>query len=197
MKKASNDHRSRVTRMLIRRAFTQLLGSMPPERISVKLLCEQAGINRGTFYAHYDDVYDLLGQLEEEMLEDLRRALAPLMPMGEAPDDLAAVTAAVFQCLKDNSDLCTVTLGDYGDKAFLNRLLSLGRSACMSVYSRCFSQATPQQLEYYYAFASSGCIGLLRKWMEEGMSTPAGEMARMAERLMRTGMGFLQDDAPK
>lgn len=45
------DHRSRVTRMLIRRAFTDLLGQKPIESISVKELCAAAGINRGTFTA--------------------------------------------------------------------------------------------------------------------------------------------------
>ena len=59
------DHRSRVTRMLIRRAFTDLLGQKPIESISVKELCAAAGINRGTFYGHYQDLYDLRRQMEE------------------------------------------------------------------------------------------------------------------------------------
>ena len=40
------DHRSRVTRMLIRRAFTDLLGQKPIESISVKELCAAAGETR-------------------------------------------------------------------------------------------------------------------------------------------------------
>ena len=60
MKKVTNDHRSRVTKMLIRKAFMELLRQKPLASISVKELCELAGINRGTFYSHYQDVYDLL-----------------------------------------------------------------------------------------------------------------------------------------
>ena len=56
MKKVTNDHRTRVTRLLIRRAFTELLTKKPIQSISVKELCENAGINRGTFYAHYSAV---------------------------------------------------------------------------------------------------------------------------------------------
>ena len=44
------DHRSRITRLLIRRALTELLRQKPLQSITVKELCEVAGINRGTFY---------------------------------------------------------------------------------------------------------------------------------------------------
>ena len=49
-------------------------------------------------------------------------------------------------------------------------------------------------MEYYYAFVSSGCIGLLQKWLADGMVVPAEEIARMAEELMLRSVGFLRDD---
>ena len=76
MKKLTNDHRTRVTKMLIRKAFTSLLSQKPIQSISVKELCELAGINRGTFYSHYTDIYDLLRTIEAEMLADFERAMA-------------------------------------------------------------------------------------------------------------------------
>ena len=39
-------------------------------------------MNRSTFYAHYQDIYDLLTKIEEDMLEDFQRALAPLLETG-------------------------------------------------------------------------------------------------------------------
>lgn len=71
------DHRTRVTKMLIRRAFTELLREKPIQRISVKELCTRAGINRGTFYTHYTDLYDLQKQMEEEMMAVLQTLYAP------------------------------------------------------------------------------------------------------------------------
>lgn len=47
----AKDHRVRVTQRLIREAFTGLLKQKPIQSISIKELCEVAGINRGTFYA--------------------------------------------------------------------------------------------------------------------------------------------------
>lgn len=194
MKTPANDHRVRVTKMLIRRAFTNLLKQKPIQSITVKELCAAAGINRGTFYAHYTDMYDLLAKIEEEMFEDFQKMLEPLLATEQ--DDLTPVkiTAGIFQCLKDNADLCTVTLGDFGDKQFAKRLINLGRERCLEAYSRYFAGVTPKQIEFFYAFVSAGCIGLLQKWLQEGMTTSADEIATMAENIMVYGMGALRGD---
>lgn len=191
MKPTGNDHRTRVTRMLIRKAFTELLRQKPIQDISIRELCAVAGINRGTFYLHYKDIYDLRDQIEEEMMADFQKALSPLL---ETEQDVSPVkiTTGIFQCLKDNADLCTVTLGDYGDKAFAYRLVNIGREKCLDAYSRFFASATPKQIEFFYAFVSAGCIGLLQKWLAEGMVTGAQEVAAMAEDIMMYGMGFFQ-----
>lgn len=179
--------------MLIRRAFTTLLRQKPIQSISVKELCELAEINRGTFYAHYTDIYDR-GTDELEMQTDFAKALEPLLSLDDSQLTPIQVTAGIFQCLADNSDLCVVTLGDYGDKAFAMRLLNMGREKCMESYTRYFEGVSPSKVEYYYAFVSSGCIGLLQKWLADGMVVPAEEIARMAEELMLRSVGFLRDD---
>ena len=65
------DYRVRVTKMLIRKEFTELLKKKPIQEITVREICERTGINRSTFYNHYQDVYDLLEQIENEMLGEL------------------------------------------------------------------------------------------------------------------------------
>lgn len=193
MKKLTIDHRMRVTRMLIRKAFTDLLSRKPIQSISIKELCELAGINRGTFYAHYHDIYDLMNQMQTEMLDDFQNALAPLLSDRSKASRPTDITTEIFQCIKDNSDLCTVTLGPYGDKQFLLRLTNIGRDVCLESYSRYFEKASPSKLEYYYAFASAGCIGLLQKWLDNGMTAPASEIAEAAEAIMLHGISFLND----
>lgn len=199
-------HHPRVTESLIRQAFTALLVEKPIQHITVKELCQRAGVNRSTFYAHYVDIYDLLAKLEEDMVEDFQRALDPLLDAGgdssaaldagmEEPSLLRIMTG-IYQCLKDNVDICTVTLGEHGDKAFAVRLLSLGWESCLAAYSNHLWGASPRQLEYFYAFVSNGHIGLLQKWLEEGMTTSVEEMARMAQNIMLHGMDFLRGTPP-
>lgn len=189
---SKNDYRARVTRMLIRKAFTALLGEKPIQSITVKELCLKAGINRGTFYGHYTDIYDLLEKMEDEMTADFRKALEPLLSTGGGELTPLHITTGVFQCLKDNADICTVTLGPYGDKEFAARLIQMGQERCVETYTRYFADATPGQIEYFYAFVSAGCIGVLEKWLAEGMSGSAREIAAMTEDIMMSGIGCLK-----
>ncbi len=159
--------------MLIRKSFTKLLSLKPIQSISVKELCEEAGINRGTFYTHYKDLYDLRDSIEEEALDDFKEAMKPLLA-------------------EDGPNPVKVTAGPYGDKLFLLKLLNIGRQTCMDSYTKYFEKASPKKLEYYYAFASMGCIGLLQKWLDEGMVAPAEEIAQAAEEFMTGGLEYLK-----
>lgn len=188
------DHRARVTTMLIRRAFTELLRQKPLQSISVKELCLRAGIHRGTFYAHYTDMMALLRSMEEELLAEFQQALAPLLEENGSTLAPVTITAEIFRCLRNNADICAVTLGEYGDKEFALRLINLGRERCVESYTRYFATATPKQLEYFYAFVSAGCIGLLEKWFADGMVASAQEMAEITESMIVYGMGFLRNE---
>ncbi|HIU19894.1 MAG TPA: TetR/AcrR family transcriptional regulator C-terminal domain-containing protein [Candidatus Limiplasma stercoravium] len=192
MKKESQDHRVRVTHALIRGAFTQLLKQKPIQSISIKELCELAGVNRGTFYAHYQDIYDLRSRVEADMYRDVLTALSPLL-QGEAQATQREITTAVFQWMKDNRDMCEVVLGEYGDREFMWKMLNLGQMVCEESYRRLFASASPQRIAWFYAYASWGCIGLLRRWLSEDMETPAKELAAMAETLIGRGMAFLEE----
>ena len=98
------DHRTRVTRMLIRRAFAELMRRKPIQDITIKELCGQAGINRGTFYAHYKDIYDLREQMEAEFLVDFQAALRPLLEQEAGDPTPLNITNGIFQCLRDNAE---------------------------------------------------------------------------------------------
>ena len=150
-----------------------------------------AGINRGTFYAHYSDIYELLESIEEDMFADFREVVSPLLK--EKPDgpDLEEITAGIFRCLRENSDLCAVTLGEYGDKKFASRLLDYGLDICLKSYGKQFPNASMRKIEYFYSFASGGCISILQKWLSDGMKESAEQAAAMAVSMITRGIGFL------
>lgn len=190
---AKSDQRTRLTKMLIRRAFTDLVKKKPIQSISIKELCEAAGINRGTFYTHYTDIYDLLEKIEDEMLKTFLNSLAPLLDGDEKNLTPLKITADVFACLKDNTDICAMTLGPYGDKDFARRLLKIGREKCMESYTKYFVGTTPKKIEYYYAFVSSGCMGLLEHWLVSGEADSAEDLAKTAESIMMNGIAYLKE----
>ena len=61
------DRRVRKTRALLLQGLVKMLETHDIQDISVKELTELVDINRGTFYLHYDDIYDMLHKVEDEM----------------------------------------------------------------------------------------------------------------------------------
>lgn len=82
------------TKRSIRNAFLNLLNQKPLEQITVTELAQQAEINKGTFYLHYHDIYDLSDQLQTEVLQSI---LQSLPRADELIRDSGKFTIALFQ----------------------------------------------------------------------------------------------------
>ena len=54
---------SNLTEKAIQEAFVKLLNERPLDKITVREIAGECGINRNTFYYHYHDIYDLLESL--------------------------------------------------------------------------------------------------------------------------------------
>ena len=63
--------RKTSTKEDIKEALIQLLSEERFETISISKLCKRAGINRGTFYLHYQDKYQMIDSLKSDILSQL------------------------------------------------------------------------------------------------------------------------------
>lgn len=71
----NNNKKSQKTQKNIENIFLNLLKEKDISDISVSLICSIANINRSTFYLHYNNVYDLLEQIEYKMIIKLTKQL--------------------------------------------------------------------------------------------------------------------------
>lgn len=69
MKVQNLNSSSRKTRRLIKKVFAEMLSEKKElGKISVSELCKRAEISRGAFYSHYDDIYSVAEDYENEMI---------------------------------------------------------------------------------------------------------------------------------
>ncbi|MCR5546133.1 MAG: TetR/AcrR family transcriptional regulator [Lachnospiraceae bacterium] len=66
-----NNQRSKETEAKIETIFYKLLSEKHISKITVRELCEGAGITRSSFYGHYEDVYDLQKKVELKMTDEI------------------------------------------------------------------------------------------------------------------------------
>ena len=74
-------------------------------------------LNRGTFYLHYKDIYDLSEQMENEIILKFEEALNSYSVDGETSPQ--TVMCKAFEIIKENADFCTCLLSNTGEMTFL------------------------------------------------------------------------------
>lgn len=186
-----DDQRTRMTKQLLQGALVDLLGEKPLREITVKALCQKADVNRSTFYLHYYDIYALMGELEGQIAHDLNEALNS----GQFSKDQSVFCTmynGIFELFARHADLCTILLGEHGDKAFVSKLFALGREKCVSEWMRLYPNAVRDQVELFYVFVSSGCVGILQHWFDSGCREKPAEIARRVERLVEGSIRTLE-----
>ena len=74
-----NNRQYRNSDVRMKQAMLELMNQTPFDKITVRLICEKAEVNRSTFYAHYADIYDMIGQMETNLQKKLMDSyLAPV-----------------------------------------------------------------------------------------------------------------------
>ncbi len=160
------DQRVRLTKTLLQNAFLELLAEKPVERVSVVELCRRAGVNRGTFYLHFKDVYDLLEQMEEALFVELDALLSanPVIVSGEGAN--AMFIQSIFNFFEENRAICAILLGDHGDPKFVAGIMERGKEKSVEEYRARFPGTSQQKAETFYYFIAWGFLGLLRHTMQ-------------------------------
>ena len=185
------DRRVRKTRAVLRQGLVRLMAEKSIQDITVTELCAACDVNRGTFYLHYTDVFELLHSVEDELLAEFERVLDSLTPhtvfSGETP---SPAMCRMLELLADNADLCRVLLCQNGDMAFVERVKGVVRRRVLDEWAAQFFERGAHAAVYHYAYECvvSGCIGMLQYWMERDMPLSAREMAAMMESFIARGV---------
>ena len=181
------DRRVRRTRAQLRAALTALLGEKDLKDITVRELTELADVNRGTFYSHYQDVFDMARQVEQELFEDFNRVL-DAHPPDQLRRDLYPVLRDVFAFVQDNSALCMVMIQRQTQGEFARRLSQLIHERCLGEWQGIYPLGGAPEMNYCLEFVVSGTVGLVQAWLSGGLDRPPEEMAALAGGLIRSGL---------
>ncbi len=183
-----NDRRVRYTKMALKQSLLELMRHKPIEKITVKDICEKADINRGTFYAHYSDSYDLLAQIEDELFNEILQYVETSLQA----ETISALLADIFESIINNSDLCSVLFSEYGDKAFLRRIMFIARDRSIAEWKRILPSAKEEQLEMLYMFYANGCVAIIENWVQKGMKESPKELTTFIEKISTNGLRAFQ-----
>ena len=187
------DRRVRKTRRQLRECLITLLKEKKVQDITVRELTDMADLNRGTFYLHYKDVFDLLEKTEAELQEDFNQLVCKhdAVDLKQRP---SVIFNEIYSLVYDNADLIEILLGENGDLNFVNRLKQLIREKCPKDWMEVFRSGNAAAFDAFFSFIVSGCIGLVQYWLQTGLKETPEQMAKLTEHIITKEIGVLEID---
>ena len=174
------------TRAALREAFWELYAGygttpgLPVERVSVRAITDRAGFNRATFYLYFHDVYELLGQIEDEALSDARDVVDGMMRSpGEL--DFSAHMGPIAECAARSSRHFAKLMGETGDPAFSAELKRIVRPLVERylVGGRGLDDTGADLLCEFYL---SGIMAIVGRWISRYPEMPITELIGLVAR---------------
>lgn len=170
------DRRVRKTKRQIRNAFTALMLEKNIADITVREIAELADVNRGTFYAHYKDVNDLLAQLESGIMGKVETVKRLRSPQKSEKATLLYLTNILTLC-GENVDVFKTVIIKNPDPEFQKQLLSTFKRQLLEGFAYRGEATETVKADYYFTFEVSGMMALANTWIENGMKETPAEMA--------------------
>ncbi|NWO20488.1 TetR/AcrR family transcriptional regulator C-terminal domain-containing protein [Oribacterium sp. oral taxon 102] len=188
---ATTDRRIRKTTAALKHSLTELMKKKKLKDISVKELTELADVNRGTFYLHYKDVFDLMEQSEDELICLLRDAVAKYSHDNIIyNENFIPLFQEIYQICLDNVDLVRILVGENGDIKFLNNLQLLLRDRFLRDWGSLIRKRKLEHFDAYFAFIVGGCISLLQYWFRDGMQESPIELAEITGQFLDRSLPY-------
>lgn len=189
MSEQKMDRRVKYTKMVLKNSFIALAGQKAISKITIKEICQNADINRATFYAHYTDQYDLLQQIENEFLEDVNRHLEATSSNCSERESVKMLTR-IIEYVKENAEVCAVLISEKGDLRFQKQIMMITQKQLVSEMTTA-KKISKEDAEYLYIFVAVGSVGIIQKWLTDGMKKPAAELAEMIITITKKGFTAL------
>lgn len=171
---------SQLTERAIEKSFIRLLNEVPFDKITVKDIVEDCGINRNTFYYHYEDIYDLLHKVFE------KRA-AEVLAEGIAQNDWQeGFLRCTLYALENKKEIYHIY--NSIDRCQLEHFLYNVAGEIMLSYVRAQAegvQVSGDDIGIIADFYKCALVGIVLEWLDGGMKQEPEEFIRR--------VGFLQE----
>lgn len=169
------NQRVMISKRLLKESFTQLLQKKDIRKISIRELCQDAGINHCTFYKYYGSQYDLLKEMEDDMLDKLESTIS-----GVSDGDPLVL---LLGYMEENLEIARLLINNNVDPLFPEKLFSL--PIVQKKFSAAFhGQCGEQRFAYVTNFIFYGACRTVQLWLNKDSRESPAEMAEILLRLI-------------
>ncbi|MDE5548897.1 MAG: TetR family transcriptional regulator C-terminal domain-containing protein [Clostridia bacterium] len=167
--------RVKMTKKLIKDAYIELLERNPSKRLSITDICNVADINRSTFYMHYEDINQLVTDIEDDLLDCIPypENITGTLSISE---QFVALLERTFEYIHENKKFFSIVFVHFENTNFQKRISQtiLDRYKSIAIFN------STLLTKYGFAFCISGVVGLIKEWIIDDFPISSRELAKLS-----------------
>lgn len=187
------------TALCMDQALLELLKNTDFAYISVKELCQKAGVNRSTFYLHYESMNDLLDETMEKTYADFAKEMG--IDKNDIGERIAAFSSSPLEELNFINDQYLLPYLKYVKehlplfKAVFERPSSFKTNeAALGLYRHVFEPilikfgVKEEDRKYVLDYYLAGLMAVVRRWVNHGCSESIDHISSLMEELVNANL---------
>ena len=180
---AKAEYRSALrSRKLIIDALADILQEKPLDKITVTEVVARAGINRGTFYAHYTDIPDVIQHLIQDTFTKIRTAIS--QDPGQLHKLPEVLLSRIWEILSENMDFYRKVMASSTASLMQQQLVEFMIQYLLD-NEEIFSPGSHREYELTIRFCAGGLSNLYRDWFSGKLDMPLETLTAQAAQMLR------------
>jgi len=172
------DARYKAIDEAIEKAIFALLKRKRYDDFTVKDICAEAGINRSTFYAHFQDINDVMIKVEQGIAKKMKAAMAPIHEVGATSSLDERSFASFFAFVRDNKDFYNAFLRENVPSFLAPEMLQSYKEVLKKISLRLNLRYTDREINYHLIYFGGGLRSMCKFWILDNCKETPEEMAK-------------------
>jgi AcrR family transcriptional regulator len=162
------------TKKIIKESLIDLLQHKKIHEVTVTDICKKSDINRGTFYTHYKDAYDLLKSIEDELFYQISEYIEET-PVEDYKDILLL---KALELIEENKELCKILFSKQMENNIMDRIIYVANKAEIDKLVN-NSKVDDVFLDYFIKYAVGGVVSVIQTWLENDLNESPKEIVNI------------------
>lgn len=154
-----------ITRRAIKDALLSLLEKKSFGEITVSELSRAARINRVTFYSHYENIRNLMAEIETDLADQIIESMQSLFKC----EHFHELTSNLFlDAFLSNPQIGVWFMGEQTTGAGAKRIYEYSKALCIREWKK-RKGTNDDELERFFDYYYAGAMAYLKNWYQSGL----------------------------
>lgn len=173
-----DNQRAQKTKKKIKEALLVKICSKPIRQVTVQEICRDVKVNRTTFYTHYDNINDLMKDIEVEMQQGINQLF--LDPdLGVYKPFTEKSLEQLIAYIREHAIFYRILLNDLNSLNIIDHDLAAAWNTELEPVLRKKANTTEAELQYRFEYFNSGFRGIIRKWLNSNCPESPGRLTQI------------------